>query len=380
MMAECQEQITVNDLVVQAGIHLRDLDMKFRDEHLLCFENLCDRWELVGRHLGLSQTQISDIKKEYNSEEMRRIRVLEKWKESFLNCTYRKLIETFLRCNMTQQALNACKALKQYNSAGIACTTDARDRYHNQETPQVCAAIDHNVDVIHRNVRESLRKLDRQFSRVQRQLMNSPDVTLSELKSCVATLASFSAEVSGDSELLSSKSKGEFFHRLKKYCSAQCPDILEDLIEELGDAQVKTKFGEFQQIRREFQRNTKLKDLVGIYEGPETVPSNYKELKIKLGDKWHEKTLEDLEKLCLHMSLKAWVLKLIGEGSLIVTCFVHECVSLTLRDSVAMKDTISYLCKQDVLQITLDQKCIFKQEGEGNFYDSVCLIATFLVL
>ena len=370
-MAEGREQITVNDLVVEAGIHLRDLDMECLDEHLLSFANMCDPYELVGRHLGLSQVQISDIKKDYDSEEMKRIKVLEKWKQCVLMCTYKKLVEAFLRCNMTQQALNVCKELKQYHSVSIASTSGEKSRSDNQEVTYVCAAANFEpvADDVHKNIKESLRKLDRQFSCVQRQLMNSPDVTLSQLISCVATLASFSAEYSG--ELLSSRSKEEFFHQLKKHCNAQCPDILEDLIEELGDDEAKKKFSEFKQEFRTFQSRTKLKDLIGKYEGPSTVPSDYNELEIKLGDSWHEKALEDLEKLRCQMSLRSWVLKLIGVGSLTVTCYVHVHIGLNLTNDLALKEMTGYLCKQDVLQITLDQKCIFKQEGEKNCHDTM---------
>ena len=362
MMAECRQQITVNDLVVEADIHLRVLDMECRDEHLPRFANLCDPWELVGRHLGLSQIQINVIKEDYPSTEMRRIKVLDEWKKSVLSCTYKKLVEAFLRCNMTEQALNVCKELKQYHSANITCTSGERTRDYNQAAPCVPnfePPIDHNVDDVHRNVRECLRKLDRQFSGVQRQLMNSPNVTLNLLTSCVSTLDSFSAECSVE-RLVSSRNKQEFFHELKKYCNVQSPDIVEDLVEILGDDQVKTKFSEFKQESREFQRKTKLKDLIGNYEGPETVPSNYKELRMKLGAGWHEKTLEDLENLRCQMSLRRWLLKMVEEGSLTVTCYVD----LNSPDEHSLSSLRDYLQKQEVLQIILDKKCIFKQEGK----------------
>lgn len=73
----------------------------------------------------------------------------------------------------------------------------------------------------------------------------APGVTLDTLKSWLATLASFKSEA--PIPLLEAKNMpvGEFFHRLKDYCNAQDPDILEDLIEALGDDKTKTKLSQF---------------------------------------------------------------------------------------------------------------------------------------
>ena len=112
------------------------------------------------------------------------------------------------------------------------------------------------------DIKESLRMLDRKFAGVQRQLMVAADVTLEKLQSCIATLPSFR---SGSPTLLlrSVYSINEFFHVLRDYCNAQSPDILEDLVEELGDENTKRKWREFKQEYREFQQRTKLKDLIG---------------------------------------------------------------------------------------------------------------------
>ena len=100
--------------------------------------------------------------------------------------------------------------------------------------------------------------------------------------------------------------------------------------------------------------------MIGNYEGPTCVPFNYKELEIKLGDGWREKTLEDLENLQCRMSLQSRVLKMIREGSLIVTYLVPISSDLPIRG------LISYLQEQCVLLITMDKECIFEHVSGKN--------------
>ena len=146
---------------------------------------------------------------------------------------------------------------------------------------------------------------------------------------------------------------------MKDYCNAQDPDILEDLIELLGDEETKMKKNQFIDKLVAFQRGTKIKDMIGNYDGPENMPANYKELEIKLGDNWREKTLEDLKNVRFTLSSKsgAWLLKLIEDGSLIVTYLVPNSEDLQLDDEQS-----DYLCRQNVIQITMGGKYVFMNE------------------
>ena len=351
----CQS-IDVRDLAHRAGISLQDLEEECRDHHLLDFAGLCDPWELVGYHLKLTQPQINAIKEDYNSHgaEMKRIMVLRKWKETVLTCTYRALVEAFLKCNKAQQALTVCEAVKVH----LSTTRDNEGQGQRREetSPQQIAHHDGTAasiqSPVNRAITESLRELDRHFSHVQMQLINTAGVTLRELRLRISTLASFSGD---PTQLLRSSTIEEFFHSLKQHCNALCPDILEDLIEQVGDEEAKREMREFKLKCEAFQRETKLKDMIGNYEGPTSVPLNYKELEIKLGEGWREKTLKDLENLQCRISLQSRLLKKIREGSLIVTYLVP--ISLNLP----IENLISFLQELDVLQITMDRKCIYKQ-------------------
>ena len=348
----CQP-IDVRDLAHKVGINLQDLDEECRDHHLLDFAALCDPWELVGYHLKLTQPQINAIKEDYNSHgaEMKRIMVLRKWKESVLTCTYRALVDAFLKCNNAQQALTVCEAVKVH----LSTTRDDEGQGQRREETSTQQIAHHDgaaASPVNEAIRESLRELDRHFSHVQMQLINTAGVTLRDLRLRISTLASFSGD---PTQLLRSSTIEEFFHSLKQHCSSLCPDILEDLIQQVGDEEAKREMREFKLKCEAFRRETKLEDMIGNYEGPTSVPLNYKELEIKLGEGWREKTLKDLENLQCRISLQSRLLKKIREGSLIATYLVP--VSLNL----IFEDLISYLQEQDVLQITMDKKCIFKQ-------------------
>ena len=145
-------------------------------------------------------------------------------------------------------------------------------------------------------------------------------------------------------------------HSLKSYCCALSPDILEGLIELLGDTETKHQLGEYKRNLCAFQCETKLKDLVGNYDGP--TPPEYKEVQLKFGDNWREKTLADLKILRSQVSYKSWLLKVINTGSLTVTFLVPSTKDLDL--GVHLRD---YLKSQCVLQIIMDGACIFNCEG-----------------
>ena len=101
---------------------------------------------------------------------------------------------------------------------------------------------------------------------------------------------------------------------------------------------------------REFQEGTKLRDLIGTFKGPETMPPDYDELRVKLGDNWREKTLADLENLRCRMALRALLLKMIEDGSVTVVYFIPKYEKLH-----HLNDQADYLYSQNVTRIVVLQ-------------------------
>ena len=336
-------------LASEAGIGVEDLEQECREHDLYNFVDLCDPWEVIGHHLRLKKADISAIKEDYNSAELRRLEMLKKWRNTTLRPTYRMLIEAFLRSNKTQQALSICNKIKRlYSEDSNTRQVRSREQYHNVSSVPMSYTADHTV---HTSLMESIRDLELKFSDVQRQFVRADGVTLEELKECVATLPSFKS--TSPAQLLRSVSVHEFFHYLKDYCNTQSHDILDDLIQMLGDNETKKKMSDFKMKYKAFQRRVKLKDFVGKYEGHMTTPSNYKELEMKLGENWREKTLEDLEILRRQISLEAWLFKKIEEGCFIVKYLVPS------HENLLLDDMNAYLHSQNVLYILIDKKPVF---------------------
>ena len=101
---------TVDELVAKTGV--RNLDQECSREDLLELSNFCDPWKLVGKHLQLTTPEINAIDEENKSVDMKRLKVLEKWKESrAFMATYRVLVKALLACKKAQQAEEVCRIL-----------------------------------------------------------------------------------------------------------------------------------------------------------------------------------------------------------------------------------------------------------------------------
>ena len=363
------QQIGIPELANEAGISVESLNQNCSDSDLLEFAELCDdTWELIAYDIGLTNPQVTAIKEECTNTEIRSVKFLQKWKENKLEHTYKMLAVAFLKRKKIQRALHICKAVKTHsvNTAEILREVPPSVIIHTEEAG-TSSHVSHSRTVndsdtslpltINTNIKDKLRTLDRNFSSVQIQFMKAPGVTLEDLQSCLSTLGSFQSNT--PTPLWEARNLIEFFHKLKDYCNAQDPDILEDLIELLGDEETKMKKNQFIDKLVAFQRGTKIKDMIGNYDGPENMPANYKELEIKLGDNWREKTLEDLKNVRFMLSSKsgAWLLKLIEDGSLIVTYLVPNSDDLQLDDEQS-----DYLCRQNVIQITMGGKYVFMNE------------------
>ena len=90
------------------------LDKEVSEEHLREVSRIIDDHEIVGPELGLSQPQMFAINSDAKTQELRRMKMLEKWKHIFAcEATYRKLIKVLLKCRRGDIAQNVCELLVQ---------------------------------------------------------------------------------------------------------------------------------------------------------------------------------------------------------------------------------------------------------------------------
>ena len=102
--------MTIDELEEQYQISQGFLEEEFTDEHAKGLALLIDSWELLASHLGLSEQQIEAIKVDNNNQQVRRLKVLNKWKQKYAcNATYRRLLEVLLSIDRTDLACNVCE-------------------------------------------------------------------------------------------------------------------------------------------------------------------------------------------------------------------------------------------------------------------------------
>lgn len=104
--------LTVKDLVIRSGV--RNIDKECSDDDILAFAEHCYPWQSVGSHLGLTKSQLSAIDEDNHTASLKRVGVLQKWKETFVfKATYRVLIEALLKCGKANEAFKVCEVLAQ---------------------------------------------------------------------------------------------------------------------------------------------------------------------------------------------------------------------------------------------------------------------------
>ena len=244
-----QSPITADELAKEVGLSLQCLKLKFREEHAHLLAEFCDPWEEIGLHLKLTKSNISSIKEDNATTEKRRIATLQKWKERFAHrATYRVLIKALIQSEHAQQALKLCQKIKHEvrpaSESDGASVTPRDPSLLNMTEPT--SPVDHDTSsseefIPGAHVAQSIYALQMRFIRIQNQFLQSSagtGVTLEQLQTCVSTLPSFTTNT--PQVLLEASSIPTFAHNLKQYCCALDPDILEGLIEVLGDIETKS--------------------------------------------------------------------------------------------------------------------------------------------
>ena len=106
-------RITSEDIAARVGVSLDSLSsMECSRDVLLNLAKFCVNWELIGRCLGLTDAEITAIDNDNKKEEVKRVRMMEKWKDKFaFRATYLAFIEALLAVGMTQDATESMKVI-----------------------------------------------------------------------------------------------------------------------------------------------------------------------------------------------------------------------------------------------------------------------------
>ena len=363
-MAAPDSQITVKDLAEEAGLPLQCLNKTFREEDAHILAEFCHPWKSIAYRLKLTKVEIGTIENDNGTTELKQIATLETWSEKYAHkATYQVLIEALIQSKCAKQALNLCKKIcheipgisTDHDSVGDDMCVNLSSLSTDQKTSD---GYDVPSEELVPDITESIHQLQLRFIYIQIQFLQSGSgtgVTLEQLQACISVLPSFTSDT--PQLLLEATSVNVFTHHLKKYCCALNPDILVGLIEVLGDAETKTMIKEYNRDLRDFECKTKLKDFIGSYNRP--TPPDYKEVELKLGNNWGEKTLADVKLINAQISRRSWLVKMVSIGSIYyVTFTIPQMEDVELDDH--LKDSLQSQC---VLQILVRGLCIFNCEG-----------------
>ena len=104
--------ITLEDVAFQADIGLDALSKECSEAVLLDVAKLCVDWQLIGKHLKLTEAEITAVDGNYRTVEEKRIAMLQKWKDKLaFRATYQALIEALLAAGKASCAVDIAKII-----------------------------------------------------------------------------------------------------------------------------------------------------------------------------------------------------------------------------------------------------------------------------
>ena len=104
--------ITLEELLKKVGVFPEKLNDCISDDHLLEISTFLTSWQKVALFLKIKSNDLDDIEQE-RDEQVKRLKVLQKWKGIFgFKATYKKLVEALLSLAKADIAEKVCDLLK----------------------------------------------------------------------------------------------------------------------------------------------------------------------------------------------------------------------------------------------------------------------------
>ena len=107
-----QTALSVEEAADRAGLRLDILSKEYSVKPI-DLARFCMNWNLIGKHLGLTEADLTAVDGDNRTVEEKRVGILEKWKSKFaFKATYRAFIEALLAEGRCEDAIGACKVIK----------------------------------------------------------------------------------------------------------------------------------------------------------------------------------------------------------------------------------------------------------------------------
>ena len=159
------------------------------------------------------------------------------------------------------------------------------------------------------NLDVEIKRLDQEYIKIEglvletikyrevplRQLLNWVQLLPVTLRTQFADILRMQAKT-----LLDASSVDELFFILSSYWNSFHPDLLEHVINKLGDEDLKARMNHYLDDLYHFRIRTTLGEFMDKWVGE--IPPGYHEFVLELGEEWREKTVEDLEQFRIRLS------------------------------------------------------------------------------
>ena len=100
------------EIIREAKVSPQCLEQEISDQHILDFADFCTPYQLIGPHLGVSQTSLDDIEADVHKQPLRRRALLQRWRDAdTYKATYMKLLRALTACKRADSAYKICCAL-----------------------------------------------------------------------------------------------------------------------------------------------------------------------------------------------------------------------------------------------------------------------------
>ena len=159
-------------------------------------------------------------------------------------------------------------------------------------------------------------------------------------------------------ELSDASSVDELYIILSPYWNTLHPTLLGHLVKKLADSNLNARMQRYMECLCNFRLHTTLGNFIDKWTGG--VPPGFDEYTLKLGDRWRDKTLEDLNRFIIKLSKQKcfergipYTRKVTTGCLAVVIAFPQSCFSLG-HDN----DLQQYLRENNVLQVLRGSECV----------------------
>ena len=106
--------LSLDEIVQNAGVSLEYLNTTISDAHVLDFAEYFTNYQEIGPYLGLAETTLEEIGRDYHTTKLRRTATLRKFRDEYsTKATYRRLIEALIACKKAFSASKICEKLHE---------------------------------------------------------------------------------------------------------------------------------------------------------------------------------------------------------------------------------------------------------------------------